>query len=252
MIFLIPILKYSFTMNQDSCSKQYEVFSKQPTRALFHRSYEIPYNQRNYQWDSDNIDQFIDDIDRLYNERISFLTFGSFYFLDEKYRKFTIWDGQQRLITNLLFLAACKKIIENIKENEDDCNLGAIDDCLFKKDYELNENEKLLKNDKKIRIPKIYSVYDNDNNIIQLLLNGKLDNIYDLYEQPNENINEQPTENINEQPNENINEDNDEIDDNYNNYYCKQCKKKYKSKYKNKMIEHIVKQHHDNDTIKTI
>jgi hypothetical protein len=237
----------------DQFTVQYEVNVKQTNARLFSNEsgYDIPYNQRNYVWDDECIEKYIRDIDDVYEGKISFLTFGTLYFLVElknsNYRT-TIWDGQQRVITHYIFLSAiyqyvsniCEKYEKeatNIKKNSDsdsdekknyvlkdvirNCKkiIGKLENYLFKKEYLWSHEEKLNVQNENIKISKINSIYEKDNIILQLLSNRKLKkNVLHLCKQED------------------------------NNYVCKNCDKTYKTI--NKAIEHLLICQKDNSKIK--
>jgi hypothetical protein len=68
----------------------------------------VPHHQRDYSWTEDEIDQlFIDIADaQCTNQRDYFI--GLLVFIPKGEREFTILDGQQRLVTTVVFLAAMR------------------------------------------------------------------------------------------------------------------------------------------------
>jgi len=51
--------------------RQYENAAKQTNKSFWNNidGYEIPYNQRNYEWDEKNIEEFIQDLKEAYDDK---------------------------------------------------------------------------------------------------------------------------------------------------------------------------------------
>jgi hypothetical protein len=144
--------------------------------------FEIPYNQRSYSWQKENIKKYLNDIYDYIQNKNSFITFGTYYFLCETKSSsqtiITIWDGQQRIITSYLLLAAIYKKFKEfslIKEDELKCKdyENKIKGYLFKQ-YFLSSEEIKKKETDGNEIPKIFSVHPIDNDILCNILNLKI------------------------------------------------------------------------------
>ncbi len=186
-------------------SSQYDIFSKIPNSQLWNNKdgYEIPYNQRGYIWNGENIITFLKDLDDARIGEKKFITLGTFYFLKESINastsRITIWDGQQRVITLYILLSSILKFAKDVKnkmsekkEDEDESKreemknvieniIGKLEDYLFKKQFQFTEKEKNEYKKDKLNIPKIRSVYPQDNTLIKLIFNDKIGNIKELY-----------------------------------------------------------------------
>lgn len=213
----------------DKFTTQYEVYAKQNNARLFcnEYGYDIPYNQRNYVWDDSCIEKYIKDLDDVYEGKTSFLTYGTLYFLSELENstyKTTIWDGQQRVLTHYIFLSSFYNYIMNTKKKFEELNnniesvqrcnvvIGKLENYLFKKEYMLSVEEKNIAKKNNIKIPKINSIYNKDNNTLQMMSNRKLINLLECYSNEKEN-----------------------------DYFCNnhdKCHKKYKTEQN--MIDHIL------------
>ncbi|MFH8107877.1 MAG: DUF262 domain-containing protein, partial [Candidatus Aenigmatarchaeota archaeon] len=69
--------------------------------------YSVPLFQRSYAWGDKEINDFLEDLRNIYENREEEYFFGSMVFAPHEDRgKIKILDGQQRLATILLFLAA--------------------------------------------------------------------------------------------------------------------------------------------------
>lgn len=174
--------------------RQYENAAKQTNKSFWNNidGYEIPYNQRNYEWDEKNIEEFIQDLKEAYSDK-KFLTYGTFYMLKEYINssttRTTIWDGQQRVITSFLLFSAIKNFLNNKLKDIDDKDIiknfkniiGRIENYLFKKDFQLKDNERKISEKEKSNIPKLFSVYDTDNKLLRLISNDKIKDISICY-----------------------------------------------------------------------
>lgn len=180
---------------------QYNVSSKQSNANFWNNNdcYEIPFNQRSYQWSEINAHTLMNDIHNAMMSNSKFYTLGTFYFLKE-IRKITIWDGQQRVITSYLILSSfyniTKKILLNIAKKEIICKdeklllkkkicekiIGRLHNYLFKKDYDLKEDQELKDFELNIFTPKLYTVHTNDYMLLKKIFNGNMEDLKCCYE----------------------------------------------------------------------
>ena len=182
-------------MNTYDNFRQYENAAKQTNKSFWNNidGYEIPYNQRNYEWDEKNIDEFIQDLKEAYTDK-KFLTYGTFYMLKENINssttRTTIWDGQQRVITSFLLFSAIKNFLNHKIEDLENSEIikifkniiGRIENYLFKKDFQLKDSERKIAEKEESQIPKLFSVYDTDNKLLRLISNDKINDISICYE----------------------------------------------------------------------
>ena len=88
--------------------------------------YIVPRFQRDYNWESDHVLEFWDDLYKHYKEwknkinRIPYY-FGSFMLVnaDESDPKFVVVDGQQRLTTSTIFFIALRDYFFELKQDDD-------------------------------------------------------------------------------------------------------------------------------------
>ncbi|HYH16374.1 MAG TPA: DUF262 domain-containing HNH endonuclease family protein [Flavisolibacter sp.] len=78
----------------------------------------VPPNQRSYSWEKQHVDQFMIDIVTSFRERENEYFLGSIVTVKRENRKLEIVDGQQRLITASLLLAAIKDYLLLNKDND--------------------------------------------------------------------------------------------------------------------------------------
>lgn len=74
----------------------------------------IPLNQRNYEWAEKEIDDFLNDLYDCFKEKTDFCT-GMYILLKEERNKtktISIWDGQQRTITIILFIVKVLNLLQ--------------------------------------------------------------------------------------------------------------------------------------------
>lgn len=127
----------------------------------------IPMNQREYSWTDKEIEQFIFDIIKIFEEGKYVEKMGSIINLDHDGTN-EIYDGQQRTITTILTLYNISLKLPNIKDR-------IISKLSLDGDMdELNEMQFKLKDEKKIDIiPKIFCVNPFDMNGLCDVFNGK-------------------------------------------------------------------------------
>ena len=86
----------------------------------------VPRFQRDYNWETDHVLEFWDDLYKHYNEWINKINrvpyyFGSFMLVnnDESDPKYIVVDGQQRLTTSMIFLIALRDYFVELDKNDD-------------------------------------------------------------------------------------------------------------------------------------
>ena len=72
-------------------------------------TYQIPSYQRDYQWGSEHVERFYEDIRQSSEEKKEYFI-GSLVLINKKDKKIDVIDGQQRLTTIFLFLKAFRDI----------------------------------------------------------------------------------------------------------------------------------------------
>ena len=87
-------------------SKNHEIdYGKQNIGKVFEEWYTIPSYQRNYVWESDNIYDFLKDIEENYEEHANDEYFLGSYIKQNRENTNDLLDGQQRITTLFLFFA---------------------------------------------------------------------------------------------------------------------------------------------------
>ena len=79
----------------------------------------IPHHQRDYYWSEDELDQLFKDISDAQNSGQSEYFVGLMVFMPDGERQFTILDGQQRLATTIIILAAIRNWLRQ-RDYDDD------------------------------------------------------------------------------------------------------------------------------------
>jgi|TARA_R110000850_G_scaffold276772_1_gene420197 hypothetical protein len=77
----------------------------------------MPMNQRNYLWKSSNIEEFLNDMEVFLKGDMR-MCFGNVIQFVDKHEK-EIWDGQQRIITSVLFLLASHNFLQHVWKDID-------------------------------------------------------------------------------------------------------------------------------------
>lgn len=78
------------------------------------RKYRVPEHQRDYTWTDDQVSQFWDDIKTAMSDKGTEYFLGPIVFMEiEEDKDYEIIDGQQRLATSLMLLAAIRDIYGN-------------------------------------------------------------------------------------------------------------------------------------------
>jgi hypothetical protein len=70
--------------------------------------FSVPHHQRDYSWTEDEIDQLFIDITDARDKNQHDYFIGLLVFIPKEEREFTILDGQQRLVTTVMFLSAVR------------------------------------------------------------------------------------------------------------------------------------------------
>lgn len=79
----------------------------------------VPHHQRDFSWTEDEIEQLFKDIEDARSSSQSEYFIGLMVFMTKNDREFTILDGQQRLATTIIFLAAVRSWLRARDFNED-------------------------------------------------------------------------------------------------------------------------------------
>lgn len=173
-------------------AEKYDIQQKASVEDLLRSSHEIPYNQRGFQWEYENIIDYHNDLVEGFNPggNPGFYSLGSFM-LTIVNKKNSVWDGQQRTIMTLIYLSVIMKYCtENFAESIDGF-IEKIKHNLFKDSFEHSAKEKKLyenlnKETKiEIRIPKIKCVNQKDNFTLICVLNGIWESRKKYYEREN-------------------------------------------------------------------
>ena len=77
-------------------------------RLLNEARFNVPQNQRDYSWTEDHIETLFSDIQSAMTDGASDYFIGLMVFMPSTDRQFTILDGQQRIVTTILILAAIR------------------------------------------------------------------------------------------------------------------------------------------------
>ena len=147
-------------------SKPYDSSSKS-WNDILGKPLNIPMNQREYSWTDKEINQFINDIIKIYEEGKYVEKMGSIINLDHNCIN-EIYDGQQRTITTILMLFNIAQKLPNLKDKI--ITKLSLDGEMD----ELNETQKKLKQEKNITIiPRIFCVNPLDMNGLCDIFNSK-------------------------------------------------------------------------------
>jgi len=97
--------------------------------------FSVPLFQRSYAWGNEQINDFWEDLINTYRENIKEYFLGSMVFTPHQERgKKKILDGQQRLATILLFLAALRDVLKDSSKEEDQQRAAAINEYIYSTD----------------------------------------------------------------------------------------------------------------------
>ena len=95
-------------------------FGKQTIAKVFEEWYTVPSYQRHYVWESDNVNDMLEDFTANYIEHDNEEYFLGSYIIQSKDKNNDLLDGQQRITTLFLlfaFLRDYEKSSEDVKEN---------------------------------------------------------------------------------------------------------------------------------------
>jgi len=97
--------------------------------------YSVPIFQRSYSWGDKEINDFLEDLESVYKNKDEEYFFGSMVFAPhEEKNKIKILDGQQRLATIMLFLAAMRDVLRSSPKDEDIKRAVAINELIYSTD----------------------------------------------------------------------------------------------------------------------
>jgi uncharacterized protein with ParB-like and HNH nuclease domain len=97
--------------------------------------YSVPIFQRSYAWGDKEINDFLEDLESVYKNKDEEYFFGSMVFAPhEDKSKIKILDGQQRLATIVLFLAAMRDVLNSSPKDEDIKRAEAINELIYSTD----------------------------------------------------------------------------------------------------------------------
>ena len=151
----------------DSRKKPYN--SNQETwRTILQKNLRIPMNQRQYEWGKDEINAFLDDIFKIFEEGKYVLKMGSI--INLKYNNINdIYDGQQRILTTILIIYVIGCFSQKLKNKIEQLLIVDIE-----MDKLTLEQEK-IKNDYNVnKIPKMYSINPFDRKGLVDIFNDKI------------------------------------------------------------------------------
>jgi hypothetical protein len=135
--------------------------------SILEKRLRIPMNNRNYSWEVSEINKFIKDIKKIYEEKKYVEKMGAIINLNYNDTN-DIYDGQQRIITIILILFSIS--LNSSKLNNKIINLLTIDTVLDT----LTPEQENLKNELDVtKIPKVYCTNPYDRKALTLVLNSK-------------------------------------------------------------------------------
>ncbi|MEN2984395.1 MAG: DUF262 domain-containing protein [Dictyoglomaceae bacterium] len=99
------------------------------------RIYEVPQFQRSYSWEENQIKDFWNDLVNVYETKEKNYFIGSMVFTySDSEKKVRVLDGQQRLATILLLLAALRDVLKNSKIEKKEDRIDEINRVIFFRD----------------------------------------------------------------------------------------------------------------------
>lgn len=155
----------------------------EPMHKLFGLSkyLSIPLNQRSYEWEQKEVDEYLNDIYQSWIDDTDYCT-GMFIVLVESSTTFSLWDGQQRTITYMLTLI---KLLNKLKRM-DDTYIEFYNDHIKRLSvpkYDMTQKEQILtKNNNWQYISKVCycSETEEDNDMLTNLLHDRVLVVEDL------------------------------------------------------------------------
>lgn len=137
--------------------------------AILSKSLTIPMNQREYSWNDDNINAFLDDIVAIFDENKYCEKMGSIINLKWNGQNH-IYDGQQRILTTILILIVIARLSSSEKVKSKIMQLLAVDPDIDELSYEqMKIKEKYEVKD----IPKIFCMNPHDMEGLIDIFNGE-------------------------------------------------------------------------------
>ena len=125
----------------------------------------LPYNQRPYAWKKPDVTKYTQDILNYYTSAFEG-ELGQFIFLDYD-NEISIWDGQQRILTTIIFIIALSKFYPPVLEEFlSICCRSEFDNG--DEDYQTLQDEF-----GDSRVPRVRCVYKNDREALSKILNQK-------------------------------------------------------------------------------
>ena len=91
----------------------------QTLRSILSKELTVPNHQRDYAWSSEEAGDLVSDLDYFMKNRCNEdnYLFGQFIFFDDK-KTTMIIDGQQRLVTSIIFISIIREKVERIKPDD--------------------------------------------------------------------------------------------------------------------------------------
>lgn len=188
--------------NEERHDAKYDIVAKSKVLDLLsYKNLEIPYNQRHYDWEKKHVVKYHEDLIDGYNDgKYKFYSLGDIIMTDMN--NSSIWDGQQRVTTTILYIYAlivcCRNRFSNMG-NDNEKNIRKLCNLIYKEDIYHNKYEKKIydeinkeknrcgsiKLDTLLKVPKLRCVCVNDNYSLIYLLNGVWKSLFSYMEQQN-------------------------------------------------------------------
>ena len=147
--------------------------------TILENNLRIPMNQREYSWELEEIQKFLDDIFKIFEEEKYVLKMGSI--INLKYNNGNdIYDGQQRILTIILILNVISSLSKKLKNKINqlltiDTELDDLTEEQKKIKHDLTEEQKKLKDECVVKlIPKIYCINPYDMKGLVNIFNNKI------------------------------------------------------------------------------
>ena len=107
--------------------------------SILQKPLRIPMNQREYSWEEEEIERFLDDMFKIYEEGRYVEKMGSIINLNYKNINY-IYDGQQRILTTILILHVISCLSEKLNERiKDKLTIDIILDDLTDQQQKIKE-----------------------------------------------------------------------------------------------------------------
>ena len=134
-------------------------------REVLRMNLSLPYNQRPYAWKKPDVSKYTQDILTYYTSAFEG-ELGQFIFLDYD-NEISIWDGQQRILTTIIFFIALSKF--NPQVSNDFLSIC----CLNEIDISEEDNQERRNEFSDSRVPRVRCVYKNDREALSKIVNKK-------------------------------------------------------------------------------